>query len=334
MIAVPVFDHLIRLTGKHGLFEHALYDEPRVSHGYTTDDNARALVVAARVSGTDLPSVAIEPYLNFVLSAEVPGGWHNRMTQAGEWADQRGPDDTHGRALWGLGELAASGIEDVAVLDALLAGAMTFDSTYPRAVSYAVFGAASLLSAGVLVDVMEDFLSNASARLARPGPGDWMWPEPRLTYDNARLPEALITAGNVLGDDAMADSGIRLLSWLLETESGDHGFSFTPANGRGPGDTKPAFDQQPLEAWAMADACFAAMKMQPDAGWHEPLMDAAEWFLGKNDAGLELYDRATGAGFDGLESEDVNQNRGAESTLSALGTLIRWMQTSQRDGVS
>ena len=126
MIAVPVFDHLIRLTGEHGLFEHALYDEPRVSAGYTTDDNARALVVAARASGTDLPSAALDRYLNFVLSAEVPGGWHNRMTQSGEWADQRGPDDTHGRAIWGLGEVASSGVEDVAILD--VRGRSEFDA--------------------------------------------------------------------------------------------------------------------------------------------------------------------------------------------------------------
>ena len=334
MAASPVFHHLMSLTSEHGLFEHALFDEPRYAHGYTTDDNARALVVASRALRTDLPSVGIEPYLDFVLSAEVPGGWHNRMTQSGEWADQRGPDDTHGRALWGLAEVAASGIEDLAILDALLAGAVTFESTYSRAVSYAVFGAASLVTAGVLVDVMEDFLLAVAKRLARPEAGVWMWPEPRLTYDNARLPEALITAGSVLGDDAMADSGIRLLSWLIETESGDHGFSFTPATGRGPEDAKPAFDQQPIEAWAMADACYAAMMMQPDAGWHEPLADAAEWFLGKNDAGLELYDPVTGAGFDGLEGEDVNQNRGAESTLAALGALIRWKQTTRRDPVS
>jgi hypothetical protein len=145
-----------------------------------------------------------------------------------------------------------------------------------------------------------------------------------LTYDNARLPEALIALGEVLGDPSITADGLDLLEWLVGTETlGDH-FSFTPVGGRGPDGRKPAFDQQPLEAWAMADACHAAHRADPgNDRWTAAMAKAIGWFDGKNDTGLAVYDPATGAGFDGLEPESVNQNRGAESTIAALGSLLR-----------
>ena len=148
---------------------------------------------------------------------------------------------------------------------------------------------------------------------------EWPWPEPRLTYDNARLPQALILAGEALGDPGMTEHGLSLLEWLIDTERGRHGFSFTPAGGRGPGEFGPAFDQQPIEAWAMADAGLAAAAVDPGGPWLEAVDDAAAWFLGRNDVGVALYDRSTGGGFDGLEAAGVDRNRGAESTLAALG---------------
>jgi hypothetical protein len=328
-----VFDHLRRITGEHGLFEHALRDEPRLSHGYTTDDNARALVVAARAGEGALRPLDVEPYLGFVLAGEVAGGWHNRMTESGEWSDLRGPDDTHGRAIWGLGEMVAAGWVTESIRDALMAGILAFDSTYPRAVAYAVFGSVAALESGVLVELNQEFLADASRRLPRPKEGPWTWPEARLTYDNARLPEALIRAGSARVDPVMTEDGMRMLSWLIKCETHDRHFSFTPVAGRGEGEHGPAFDQQPLEAWAMADACYAALRVDPHRGWHDALVRANDWFLGENDTGVALYDEETGAGFDGLERDGVNDNRGAESTLAALGTLLRRHQVDSWEGV-
>lgn len=325
----PVFDHVMTLTGPFGLYEHALYAEPRPSHGYTTDDNARALVVLSRAAAAGIGHVDIGPYLEFVLSAEVPGGWRNRMSESGEWTELRGSDDCHGRAIWGLGETIFSGMADERVVEAMQSAVISFESTYPRSLAYAVFGAAAALNAVVLDDLMEDFLLGASQRLPRPGSTPWPWPEPRLTYDNARLPEALIVAGLALDDDGLVEDGMKLLSWLIGAETGTEGFSFTPVDGRGPGDAGPGFDQQPLEAWAIADACYAAQTAEPHIGWARCLELATEWFSGANDNGQALYDPATGAGFDGLEQGGVNQNSGAESTLAALGTLIRREQLRQ-----
>lgn len=320
-IPTPRLEHLRALTGPYGLWEHALYDTPRPGHGYTTDDNARALVVLGGMPDEGVPP--LEPYLDFVVRGRVPVGWHNRLSDGGEWIDLRGSDDAHGRALWGLGRVLARGWADADATAAFLAG-LNLDTCYSRANAYAVLGGVTVFRHGLLVDELDGFLARVGPRLARPAPGGWMWPEPRLTYDNARLPQALIELGEAQGDLEMVADGLELLDWLVAVESGSRGFSFTPVAGRGPDDGSPAFDQQPIEAWAMADACLSASMADGDSRWRYRLEGAVRWFLGENDVGVPLLDPETGAGFDGLQPEGVNLNRGAESTLAAQGALVSW----------
>ncbi len=309
-------DHLTRtLTGPHGLYEHALLDRPRRRLGYTTDDNARALVVLSR----GFPEVDIGLYLDFVVRGRVPGGWHNRMTRRGRWADDRGSDDAHGRAVWGLGCALLGPYADKA-RGALIAG-LDLVSRHSRANAYAILGAAAALETEQGIPGVRDFLRLAGSRLPRTTEHGWGWPEPRLTYDNARIPQALVAAGLALGDDTMIEDGLRFLAWLIDVEEGGSGFSFTPVAGREPNRRGPGFDQQPIEAWGMADACLLATAIDSDRRWTLALDAAAMWILGRNDVGAVLYDVETGAGFDGLEREGVNQNRGAESTLAALGAI-------------
>jgi hypothetical protein len=314
------FTHLQRLTGPHGLFEHAEYAEPRRDHGYSLDDNGRALVVICRAAaqGRELDDLPASRFLGFVEAAADEGRWSDRRLPDGTWVAGC-TDDALGRAIWGLGS-ALSWWPDRAGrgrIEETLNRALPFDSTWPRALVYAVLG---LVRAG---EPYRSHLAAVASKLPRqPQPGAWRWPEPRLTYDNARLPEALIVAGEALGDGPMVDDGLALLSWLVEVENrGDH-FSFTGVGGRGPGESGPQFDQQPLEAWAMADACRRAAFTSGEANWERPAARAVEWFLGANDRGVSLYEPATGAGCDGLTSQGVNQNQGAESTLAALGALL------------
>jgi hypothetical protein len=130
-----------------------------------------------------------------------------------------------------------------------------------------------------------------------------------------------MAAGRALEDETLIDDGLRLLEWLLMVEHDDVGFAFTSVAGRDPKGTAQRFDQQPIEAWAMADACLLAAEIDGHDRWEGPLEDAAMWILGRNATGALLYDSGTGAGFDGLEPTGVNRNRGAESTLAALGAL-------------
>lgn len=325
-IPTTTLDHLRRLTGKHGLYEHAEFASPRLEHGYTTDDNARALVVLS--TGLDGSDPELSPYLDYVIGAKTSQGWHNRMSVDGVWMDRVGSDDAQGRAIWGLGRAMTAPSSSERAREALMIG-LGFSSKYSRATAYAVLGAVSAITVMPESGELERFLGRAATSLPRDRIGAWAWPESRLTYDNARLPEALIAAGSLLGDRSMTDDGLALLDWLAEEERGDDGFSFTPVAGRSPGERGPAFDQQPLEAWAMADACLLAFTVASDAIWAERVEAAGQWFLGRNDVGVALFDSATGAGFDGLTAVGVNENQGAESTLAALGGLQAMVRLSE-----
>jgi hypothetical protein len=149
----------------------------------------------------------------------------------------------------------------------------------------------------------------------------WPWPEPRLAYGNALLPEALIAAGTAVGDDVAIQEGLRLLRWLVEAETTAGHLSFTPAAGRGPDDATPAFDQQPIEAGVLAEACARAFVVTNDEAWLRALRLCVRWFEGLNDAGVQMFDPETGGCFDGLEPAGVNENQGAESTIALVATL-------------
>jgi hypothetical protein len=149
----------------------------------------------------------------------------------------------------------------------------------------------------------------------------WRWPEPRMSYANAALPDALLAAGAALKSPSIVADGLRLLGWLLEAQTRDGHLSVVPAGGRGPGETLPAFDQQPIEVAALADACARAHRIAGRRLWAEGVELAAAWFLGDNDSGTPMHDPVSGGGFDGLEPTGRNENQGAESTLALLATL-------------
>ena len=322
----PVFDHLLRLTDRRGTLEHARLAEPLPEHGYCTDDVARVLVVATRDHGPDrtlngLAGVA----LRFLNDAQALGGaCRNRMDSTGDWVDEPALEDAWGRCIWGLG--TAAGHSNVAWTRQ--SAIMQFEraaqerSVWPRAMAFAALGAAELLAfdpehrgARVLIT---DYAAEVPA-----GNGDaaWPWPEPRLTYANAVLPEAMIAAGAALDDTTLCQRGLDLLAWLLAFETADGHLSPTPVAGRGPEDARPGFDQQSTEVSTLADACARAAAVDTNPVWRDGVMTAAAWFMGDNDAGEPMWDPDTGGGYDGLHADGVNSNQGAESTLAVISTL-------------
>ena len=138
----------------------------------------------------------------------------------------------------------------------------------------------------------------------------WPWPEPRLAYANAVLPEAMIAAGTVLDRPALQRQGLDLLAWLLDHETVDGHLSVTPVGGGSDGDSRPAFDQQPIEVAALADACARAAAVDGDRRWIAGLTAAAAWFFGDNDGQRIMCDPATGGGFDGLQADGVEPQPG------------------------
>ncbi len=322
----PVFAHLLRMTNHRGTFEHACMAEPRREHGYCTDDMARVLVVATRepdASGAvkGLAGKALQ-FLNDAQSHN--GSCRNRMNDAGRWTDEPTTDDHWGRCIWGLGTAAAhSGVSLVRRLAVIqFERAAKARSPWPRAMAFAAVGSAELLSVEPGNPAALRLLADYAASVAAPSTdSDWPWPAQRLTYANAILPEAMIGAGVALEDPGLKQRGLDLLEWLLDSETTNGHLSPTPVGGRGPQDSRPAFDQQPIEVATLADACARAAAADPRALWPNAIRLCAAWFEGANDSGLLMWDRETGGGFDGLLAECVNLNQGAESTLAVISTL-------------
>jgi hypothetical protein len=194
--------------------------------------------------------------------------------------------------------------------------------------TFAALGAANVLRSHPEDPAARALLAAAATQIGPAGAlADWPWPLPRLTYANAALPEVLMAAGELLGrPDALAD-GLALLGWLLETETRGGHLSVTPVGGRGPGESGPGFDQQPIEAATLADACARAFRLTGQGRWARGIEQAASWFYGANDTSIWLYDPHSGGCCDGLERAGRNDNQGAESTLAFISTLqqARWL---------
>ena len=255
------FDHLLRLSDETGLLEHARGAIPRRGFGYCVDDAARGLVVVSRERDPPAPVAKLaERYLSFLAHAQAPDGrCHNRLSYDRRWEDEPGLGDWWGRALWGLGTAAARHRDRWVRDDALecFERSARCRSIWPRAMAFATLGAAEVVDVhpshaaarAVIVATVETI-----GRPARTGArsGAWPWPEPRLSYANAVLPEALIAAGVALADEGLLADGLDLLGWLLDTESSGGHLSVTPVGGWAPGESRPGFDQQPIEAAAIA----------------------------------------------------------------------------------
>jgi len=321
----PVFTHLEQLTDERGLFEHALFSVPRPEHGYCVDDAARAVVVLSR---EDSLSPALQRMsqrcLAVTISAiEIDGRCHNRMALDGGWSDSPGVGDWWGRAIWGVGTAAAGPADQPLRAQALLAfrTAARRRSPHRRAMAFAALGAGRLLLSSPDEVAARSLVRDAVNAIGLDQSSDaWPWPESRLTYGNASIAEALLVSGEALRSQAVSVRGLRLLEFLLRTETRNGHLSVTPVGGRGREDLEPGFDQQPIEVAAIADACARAYIMTRESHWLDGVRMAWAWFLGDNDSEIAMIDLQTGGGFDGLQRTGRNLNQGAESTLAALST--------------
>jgi hypothetical protein len=318
------FDHLARLTDGRGVFEHARGDEPRREYGYCLDDVARALLVLVREPDPS-PQLAelTETCLRFVEAAIDPDGRaHNRMNVAGQWTDDATTDDWWGRAVGALGVTAVEAPLPLTRARALRAfhRAAQRHSVDVRAMAFAAPGAAAVLGRRPDSEPARRLLTTAIAVIPQ-GTSARGWLEPRLRYGNGSLVDALLAAGDTLGDAALVARALRALDALLVIESRDGHLSVAGTAGRGPEDSGIQFDQQPIEVSAIADAAARALGITGDPHWRDELSRAWNWFLGDNDSSTVMVDLETGAGFDGLERDGRNENRGAESTLAALSTF-------------
>lgn len=320
-----MFTHLLALSNEIGTFEHAEYRTPRPEHGYCTDDVARVLIAvcAERERSGELRDLESRS-LRFVIDAQNASGQTcNRRAVDGRWFGTPSTDDCWGRSVWALGVAAADGSTASSRRSArtLFELCSAREATSPRALAFATFGA----------ERMHEMYNSREAltcvhRLVQwfdEAPTDelWPWPEPRLAYANAAICEALIVAGALIDRMDIIHRGLGLLEWLVGRETCNGHLSPTPVGGAGPNDSSGRFDQQPIEIASMAAAAHRAFEVTDDVWWLDVVESCGRWFDGDNDIGQSMWDPATGAGFDGLHSDGVNQNCGAESTLAAITTM-------------
>lgn len=333
------FRHLLRLSDSRGILEHANGTVPRLAHGYCTDDNARLLVTALDNKGISPGADAlVGSALRFVLEARVPGrGFRNRMSFGRTWIDDPTTDDCWGRALQALAAAASDTRHRSAnrvAGDAFLESAR-HRSEFPRAAARAALAAARFLRTNPGDVVATELLADSADLIAgvRPEAGmptSWRWFEDRLSYDNAVLPHSLIAAGTLLDDPDHLAAGLDALEWLVRDQIDGEHLSLVPHIGRGPADPRPAFDQQPIEAAALAAAADEASRIDRNPLWRWARNAAETWFLGANDGTRPLLDHESGGGYDALTADGVNTNQGAESTLALVSTLQRRAQRGDR----
>jgi len=324
----PSYDFLLGLIDDTGIYEHSRFGVPRREHGYTVDDAARALIVLCHADAGDAIERAQSTMLAFLLASITPEGTlRNRLSFDRQWEREGDLGDAQGRGAWALA-VAATSASRADLRDAArsaLGDLPTPASPHLRPLAYAALGANELWR--------WDPGDSQARRLAAPALQAMKtqrrpWPEERLTYANARIPAAMMAAGQVMGDSSLVEAGLETLGWLAEIEMTGGHLSFTPVGGWSPGEPRPGFDQQPVEAAAMSDACERAWLITGEERWRQSVLSCGAWLMGANDGGVELYDSTTGATRDGLTAEGVNANSGAESTISGVAIL----QACQRMG--
>ncbi len=337
-------DHLIRMTDSTGFFQHATFAVPNFAEGYCVDDNARALLLALMLQrlGNDSPRVATltATYLAFLSYAfNAPRRrFRNFMTFDRRWLEEAGSEDCQGHAFWALGycvghstqashQMLAANIFEQALTSAA-------ELNFPRAWAPTLLGLDEYLQRldgdRLVIQIREALATRLLNCFNDTAQNGWQWFENHLTYANARLPHALIVSGQAMNHDAMLETGLEALRWLVTVQTSETG-AFRPIGSNGfytQGRKRAQFDQQPIEAFVTVSACLAAHHVTNDSYWVNEARRAFEWFLGRNDLALPLYDSVTGGCRDGLHVDRVSQNEGGESTLSFLIALAE-MQALQ-----
>jgi glycosyltransferase involved in cell wall biosynthesis len=331
-------NHLLNMTDDLGIFQHAIFNLPNYFEGYTTDDNARALILVLHLSETDSESYVdyealIGRYLAFLWYAlnKKSGRFRNFLGFDRKWLEEAGSEDSHGRALWSLGavisQTRSESLQGVAAKLFARALPLALNLTSPRSWAFSLLGIHDYLrrfAGDRAVKAIGETLAERLLNLyTQNRSDDWHWFEDYVTYNNATLPHALLLTSRWLDRQDMAQAGLESLQWLVDIQTDSDGiFNAIGSNGfyRRAGE-KAVFDQQPIEASATVSACLEAYRNTDDVSWHREAQRAFEWFLGRNCLGMPLYDADTGGCFDGLRPGRVNQNQGAESTLAFLMAL-------------
>lgn len=331
--------HLRSLTDDTSIYQHAIYSVPDRSHGYCTDDTARALIAAVmnwRLFKDESVNQLLKTYMSFLYHAfnEKRGRMRNFMSFDRRWLEEVGSEDSHGRTIWALGYTIAHPPDDdiLGLATRLFKDLINIPAefTSPRAWAFSAIGANYYLrrfggdtrvrqiNADLCEKLLHLFQKNAS--------DEWYWFENIVSYDNARVSQALITAGSYLDNAEMFDTGLKSLQWLIDIQTNPEGGHLSLVGNEGwyrRDGEKALYDQQAVDTTALIDACYQAFVLTGESAWLSKMEWAFNWYFGSNDVHQPLYDFSNGGCFDGLQPGGINSNQGGESVTSLLLALQR-----------
>lgn len=331
--ATPGTSGVWAMCDSTGMLQHAIGVVPDRRHGYCLDDNVRALMLMGVADAIPLAERQrwATVYASFIQHAWNPeaGRFRNFMAFDRSWCEDIGSEDSNGRALWALGHAVRhapdAGLRAWAQQWFDIAVGPLSTVEYPRSIAFTMLGAIEVLHVDPTHRASREMVERGGAvlhaLLAEGRRPDWAWFEAMLGYDNPRLPEALLRAGDILGRADWLESGLDALRFIVaqQTSSTGHFRAIGSETFTRPHaveyEAKP-FDQQPLEAWAAIDACHAAWTATGAMEWRDHALVAYRWFLGANDRGEALGDIVSGRCRDGITPRGINANCGAESILA------------------
>lgn len=323
------FSHIRNMTDDTGIIQHAIFNIPNRKEGYCIDDNARALllcVFAAKDKSNEVDHCLLQVYLSFIHYMQTPSGeFKNFMSYTKVAEEERGSEDSFGRTMMALGYLANEG----PTRPLSRTGAELFARGYchierlqsVRGIANSIIGVCQFIKFNYPDDIKRDLVISLASKMVKMyeenKSAKWHWFEPVLTYDNAILPLALLNAYEITSDELYLNVAFETMEFLESKVF--HNGVLSPIGNNGwfeRGKTAAPFDQQGIDAMAMVLFYHQAYRVTGDEKYLARMYKSYQWFLGKNDLGLTLYDESTGGCADGLHSTGINLNQGAESTLA------------------
>jgi hypothetical protein len=323
------FQHISNLTDQTGIIQHAIFDMPNRKEGYCIDDNARALLLtvwAAKYKNDQTASRLLPVYLGFIHYMQTDDGYfRNFMTYSKETPEERGSEDSFGRTMMALGYL----INEGTTLLQIKTSRDIFSKAYRhvnslvslRGIANTIIGICQFIKASYPDDLKRNMVIELANKMIveykNNKSNNWNWFEPVLTYDNAILPLALLNAYEVTQDEAYLTIAFESIHFLESKVF--HAGMLRPIGNQGwhtRGGKIARFDQQGIDVMAMVLFYSQAFRVTRVKKHLLRMYKSYQWFLGANDLALSLYDPATGGCADGLHSEGINLNQGAESTLA------------------
>jgi hypothetical protein len=323
------FSHIKNLTDDTGIIQHAIFNIPNRKEGYCIDDNARALLLAVwacKDKGNEVALPLLQVYLSFIHYMQTDNGeFKNFMSYTKAADEERGSEDSFGRTIMALGFLVNEAPSHLLGKT----GAEIFIKAYRhidqlrsiRGIANSIVGVCQFIKYNYPDDIKRDLVIKLSDKMVAmyedSKDNKWHWFESILTYDNAILPLALLNSYEITSDEKYLSIALESLRFL-ESKVFKYGV-LSPIGNEGwyeRGKTPAKFDQQGIDAMAMVLCYQQAFRVTRNKKFVSRMYQSYQWFLGNNDLAVSLYDKATGGCADGLHSEGINFNQGAESTLA------------------